>query len=54
MLNQEQHIVRVREHYEAYTSQGDFICSGDTFEECSKELLDLIKAEIKMLQSIPA
>lgn len=54
LLNGTQYIKPVREHYEVYTDQGKFICSGDTFKECSEELLELIKAEAQMLRSISA
>lgn len=54
LLNGAQYIKPVREHYEAYTDQGKFICSGDTFKECSEELLELIKAEAKMLRFVSA
>lgn len=44
-LNNTQYIKKVKEHYEAYTQDGKFICSGDTFQECSDELILLIQAE---------
>lgn len=51
LLNSTQQIRVVGEHFEAYTDSGDFICSGDSFNKCSEELLNLIKAEIELLHS---
>lgn len=52
LIDDMQRIIPIMDHYEAYTNQGEFICSGATFEECSNELIGLIKAEVKMLQPI--
>lgn len=54
VLNDTQYIIQVREHYEAYHSTGEFICSGDTFKECSEELLKAIRVEANMLQPVVA
>lgn len=50
LLYDTQYIIQVRGHFEAYHSNGEFICSGDTFKECSDEVVELIKAETKMLK----
>lgn len=34
-------IICARGHYEAYDSQGKFVCSGDTLAEVEKELDDI-------------
>lgn len=47
-----QYIIQIREHFEAYHSTGEFICSGDTFKECSDEVVELIKAEIYSLKLV--
>ena len=45
-------IIQVRGHYEAYDEYGDFVLSGDTYEECCNDLIDVIvtkaKEEIRM------
>lgn len=45
LFNDTQYIIQVKDHFEAYHSNGEFICSGDTFKECSDEVLETIKAE---------
>lgn len=35
---EEYNIIPAREHYEAYDSNGKFICSGDTKAEVEREL----------------
>lgn len=34
-------IIPVRGHYEAYDSNGNFICSGDTRSEVERELKEM-------------
>lgn len=42
----------VRGHYEVHDSNGNFVLSGDTYEECYNDLVDMLvteaKAEIRM------
>ena len=38
-------IIQIKEHYEAYDEYGNFILSGDTYEECCNDLIDVIVAE---------
>lgn len=40
-------IVQVKGHYEAHDSNGDFVLSGDTYEECYNDLIDMIVAEAR-------
>lgn len=40
-------IVPVREHYEAYSEDGKFVVSGDTWDECYIELKEIIVTESK-------
>ena len=39
-------IIRVRDHYEVYDSKGNFIVSGDTYDECYE---DFVKLLVKLL-----
>ena len=45
-------IVQVKGHYEVQDSNGNFVLSGDTYEECYNDLVDILvasaKAEISM------
>ena len=38
-------IIQVKGHYEAYDEYGNFVLSGDTYEECYNDLIDTIVAE---------
>lgn len=40
-------IVQVREHYEVHDSNGNFVLSGDTLDECYNDLVDMLVAEAK-------
>ena len=40
-------IVRVRGHYEVHDSNGNFVLSGDTWNECYNDLVDMLVAEAK-------
>ena len=40
-------IIQVRGHYEAYDEYGDFVLSGDTYEECCNDLIDVIVAKAR-------
>ena len=35
-------IIQVKGHYEAYDEYGNFVSSGDTYEECYNDLIDII------------
>ena len=45
-------IIQVRGHYEVLDSNGNFVLSGDTYEECYNDLVEIlvasVKAEIRM------
>ena len=38
-------IVAVNGHYEAYDESGNFVVSGDTWDECEKELIEILVSE---------
>lgn len=38
-------IIRVRGHYEAYDSKGNFICSGDNPREVAREIEKMQKGK---------
>lgn len=40
-------IVQVRGHYEVYDSNGNFVLSGDTWDECYNDLVEMFVAEAK-------
>lgn len=40
-------IIQVKGHYEAYDEYGNFVLSGDTYEECYNDLIDIIVAEMR-------
>ena len=41
-------IVQVRGHYEVHDSNGNFVLSGDTWDECYNDLVDMLVAEAKV------
>lgn len=41
-------IVQVRGHYEVHDSNGNFVLSGDTWDECYNDLVDMLVAEARM------
>lgn len=45
-------IVRINGHYEAYDDRGRFVSSGDTYEECYDDLIDMIVAEARRENSM--
>lgn len=45
LLNGTQKIVEVYGHYEIHTMDGKFVSSGDTWNECYKDLKEMLKAE---------
>jgi len=40
-------IVQVKEHYEVHDSNGNFVLSGDTWDECYNDLVDMLVAEAR-------
>ena len=40
-------IIQTKGHYEAYDECGNFVLSGDTYEECYNDLIDMIVAEVR-------
>ena len=40
-------IIQTKGHYEAYDEYGHFVLSGDTYEECYNDLIDMIVAEAR-------
>lgn len=40
-------IMQVNGHYEVYDENGNFVLSGDTWEECFNDLSEMIVAEAK-------
>lgn len=40
-------IVQVKGHYEVHDSNGNFVLSGDTWDECYNDLLDMLVAEAR-------
>ena len=38
-------IVQVKGHYEVHDSNGNFVLSGDTWDECYNDLVDMLAAE---------
>lgn len=46
MSNKHQ-IIKVHGHYEAYDEFGNFVCSGDNYNECEQDLIDYIVSMTK-------
>lgn len=40
-------IVQIKGHYEVHDSNGDFVLSGDTWDECYNDLVDMLVADAK-------
>ena len=40
-------IVQVKGHYEVHDSNGNFVLSGDTWDECYNDLVDMLVAEAR-------
>lgn len=40
-------IVQVRGHYEVHDSNGNFVLSGDTWEDCYNDLVEILVAEAR-------
>lgn len=51
-MNNTHRIVQVKGHYEVHDSNGNFVLSGDTWDECYNDLVDMLvvetRAEIRM------
>jgi hypothetical protein len=41
-------IVQVRGHYEAHDSNGNFVLSGDTWDECYNDSIEMLVAEARV------
>ena len=41
-------IVQVRGHYEVHDSNGIFVLSGDTWDECYNDLIEMLVAEARV------
>jgi len=40
-------IVQVRGHYEVHDSNGNFVLSGDTWDECYNDLVEMLVADAR-------
>lgn len=40
-------IISNKGHYEAYDDNGNFVSSGDTWEECYNDLKEIIMADVR-------
>ena len=40
-------IIQVKGHYEVYDDAGNFVLSGDTWDECYNDILEMIVADAK-------
>ena len=40
-------IVQVKGHYEVHDSNGNFVLSGDTWDECYNDLVEMLVAEAR-------
>ena len=40
-------IIPVKGHYEAYYESGNFVISGDTYNECYNDLLEMLVEEAR-------
>ena len=40
-------IVQVRGHYEVHDCNGNFVLSGDTWDECYNDLVEMLVAEVR-------
>ena len=41
-------IAQVRGHYEVHDSNGNFVLSGDTYNECYNDLVDMLVTEARV------
>ena len=47
-MDSKHRIKAVNGHYEVHDSCGNFVLSGDTWDECYKDLVEMLVAEAKM------
>ena len=47
-MNNTHSIIQVKGHYEVHDSNGNFVLSGDTWDECYNDLVDMLVAEAKV------
>ena len=47
IMGNKHRIIQVKGHYEAYDEYGNFVLSGDTWDECYNDLIDIIVAEVR-------
>ena len=40
-------IIQVKGHYEVHDSNGNFVLSGDTWDECCNDLIEMLVAEAR-------
>lgn len=40
-------IVHAKDHYEVHDNNGNFVLSGDTWDECYNDLVDMLAAEAR-------
>lgn len=40
-------IVQIRGHYEVHDSNGNFVLSGDTWDECYNDFIEMLVAEAR-------
>ena len=45
VMDNKHNIIQVRVHYEAYDESGNFVVSGDTWDECETELIEILVSE---------
>ena len=48
-MDNKYNIIQIRGHYEAYDSNGNFILSGDTWDECYNDLVKLLVAKAEVI-----
>ena len=41
-------IIQVKGHYEVHDSNGNFVLSGDTWDECYNDLIEMLVAEARI------
>lgn len=41
-----QRIIPVDNHFEAYSEYGQYLCQGDTWDDCAEKVVNMIKQEV--------
>ena len=41
-------IIQIKEHYEVHDSNGNFVLSGDTWDECYNDLREMLVVDARM------